>query len=68
MVESKANKSLDVFIAYSREDAQYRTLLDKHLIGLERHGLINPWHDGKIEAGKEWEVEIETKLNQLAFK
>lgn len=64
MTESSTNKLLDMFIAYSREDEQYRALLEKHLASLQRQGLINPWHDGKIEAGKEWEVEIETRLNQ----
>lgn len=64
MTESSTAKSLDMFIAYSREDEQYRVLLEKHLVGLERQGLINPWHDGKIEAGKEWEAEIEVRLSQ----
>ncbi len=63
MDSKKLNKSLDLFIAYAREDEEIRKRLEKHLTSLRRQGLINPWHDGKIEPGVEWSNEIEIKLN-----
>jgi hypothetical protein len=55
---------LNIFIAYSRENSSLRDRLDKHLSGLKRKKYINTWYDGQIEAGTEWEKEIELALNQ----
>lgn len=54
---------LNIFIAYSREDAELRSSLDNHLSGLKRREYINTWHDGQIVAGTEWENEIEDHLS-----
>jgi len=51
-----------VFISYSREDAEYREQLEKHLKTLQREGLIEIWHDQKIQAGKDWNAAITAHL------
>ncbi len=55
---------LNIFFAYSREDAKLRERLDKHLSGLKRRNFINTWYDGKIDAGTEWEKEIDFNLSK----
>jgi hypothetical protein len=62
----KINKTeevhINIFFAYSREDSTLRDRLDKHLSGLKRKNYVNTWYDGKIDAGKEWEKEIDSNL------
>ena len=64
----KINKTeevhINIFFAYSREDSTLRDRLDKHLSGLKRKNYINTWYDGKIDAGKEWEKEIDSNLSK----
>lgn len=55
---------INIFFAYSREDSILRERLDKHLSGLKRKNYVNTWYDGKIDAGKEWEKEIDTHLSK----
>lgn len=55
---------LNIFFAYSREDSKLRERLDKHLSGLKRRNFVNTWYDGKIDAGKEWEKEIDFNLSK----
>ena len=55
---------LNIFIAYSREDGKLRERLDKHLSGLKRRNYINTWFDGQIDAGTEWEKEIDLALSK----
>jgi DNA repair exonuclease SbcCD ATPase subunit len=59
-----ANKEIkiNVFFAYSREDAKLRDHLEKHLSALKRKEYTQMWYDGKIDAGKEWEMEIDSHL------
>jgi hypothetical protein len=49
---------LNIFFAYSREDSDLRTRLDKHLSSLKRNESVKTWFDGEIEPGKEWEKNI----------
>lgn len=58
------NTLLNIFFAYSRIDSSYRDRLEKHLSGLKRREYINTWFDGRIEAGKEWEKEIDKELSR----
>lgn len=55
---------INIFFAYSREDSTLRDRLDKHLSGLKRKNYVNTWYDGKIDAGKEWEKEIDSNLSK----
>jgi TIR domain len=56
-------EAISVFLSYSRQD---KNLLDKlitHLAGLRRTGKITTWYDHDIEAGSEWEPELQRHLD-----
>jgi hypothetical protein len=53
-----------VFLSYSHRDEKLRITLDKHLAMLKRGGRIDAWYDRRIEAGMEFEGEIDTQLNE----
>ena len=55
---------LNVFFAYSRKDTILRERLDVHLSALKRKDFIDTWYDGQIDAGKEWEMEINNNLSK----
>ena len=62
------NKPLDVtlsaFISYSHADQAIKDQLVKHLVPLQRLGLINSWNDGEIKAGESWDKEISRNLDK----
>jgi len=53
---------LKIFIIYAREDRGYKDDLLKSLKLLQTQGLIEPWHDGDIKPGDEWDKEIKARL------
>jgi formylglycine-generating enzyme required for sulfatase activity len=54
-----AQKPIEVFFSYSREDKPLRDKLEIALSSLKRHGVISSWHDRQILAGEEWKEEID---------
>ncbi|MDF5733313.1 MAG: toll/interleukin-1 receptor domain-containing protein [Rhizonema sp. PD38] len=56
-------QAIEVFFSYAQEDEKLRDKLEEHLSLLKREGVITGWHNRKIEAGKEWENEIDAHLN-----
>ncbi len=56
------NPPVVLFYSYSHKDETYREELVKHLIMLQRSGLIREWHDRKILAGEEWDEQISINL------
>jgi len=53
-----------VFISYAHEDELLKDELLKHLLVLQREGLIEPYDDSMIVAGNEWDREIRDELDQ----
>jgi internalin A len=53
-----------LFYSYSHKDENLRNELDTHLKLLRRQGLIETWHDRKIEAGDEWKRKIDENLER----
>ena len=53
-----------VFVSYSQQDREALDHLKKFVRPLERDGLIDYWYDTRIEAGRDWEAEILTALEQ----
>lgn len=51
-----------VFISYTRRDEPLKDELLKHLSILKRQSVIETWHDRMIEAGGDWEGEIDQHL------
>jgi len=60
---SKPAKAVEVFFSYSHKDEELRDQLSNHLSTLKRKHFITAWHDRRIGAGKEWENEIDERLN-----
>lgn len=57
------NEHFELFIAYSHKDEDLRNELDNHLSILKWQRTISSWYDRKIGAGKEWEGQIDERLN-----
>lgn len=55
---------VNLFLSYSHQDEKLCKELQKHLIQLERAGLINQWYDGKILPGSYWDNDIKANLQQ----
>jgi hypothetical protein len=53
-----------IFASYSHQDETLHDELAKHLKPLEREGMIRPWHDRRITAGKEFAAVIDAELNR----
>jgi hypothetical protein len=51
-----------IFLSYSHKDEECRKLLEIHLDSLKRIGLVESWHDRRIEAGSKFEGEISANL------
>jgi formylglycine-generating enzyme required for sulfatase activity len=68
--ESTPNRSRPamptVFISYSHNDAVWKERLVKQLSVLENVGLLQVWDDQRIEAGQDWEQEIEAAMSDAA--
>ena len=56
--------SVKLFFSYSHKDEDLRDELVKHLTILKRQNIIAPWQDRDIEAGAEWNEEIQRHLNE----
>ena len=62
MSESRPVPPLQVFLSYSHRDEELCERFLVHLRQLQREGLIQPWHDRRITAGKEWAGAIDENL------
>ncbi|MCK5308184.1 MAG: TIR domain-containing protein, partial [Zetaproteobacteria bacterium] len=58
----QSSDAVEVFFSYSHLDEDMRDELEKHLSILKRNGVITTWHDRKINAGNEWEGEIDEHM------
>ena len=52
-----------LFISYSHEDKILISSFIKHLAPLKNNGILNEWHDRKIETGEEFQNDIEKNLD-----
>jgi hypothetical protein len=59
----RALQPIKIFYCYAHEDRDLRDRIDKHLGVLKRRGHIVVWYDREIQAGMEWEREIERRLS-----
>ena len=53
---------LKLFISYSHNDEEYIKDFIKHIAPLKTKGLIEDWYDRKIIAGKDYQDQIDNKL------
>jgi internalin A len=57
-------RAVKLFYSYSHKDESLCGELRTHLKLLQRQGLIDTWHDRKIEAGDDWKKSIDDQLAQ----
>ena len=55
---------MQLFISYSRRDADLRKKLEDALTNLRREGVVNIWTDAKIMAGQDFAREIDSNLEK----
>ena len=60
---NEQKQAIKVFYSYTHVDEKFRETLETHLTILKRKGFIEEWHDRKIIPGRDWEGEIDSKLN-----
>lgn len=53
-----------VFFSYSHQDEELRDQLEVQLTMLKREGLIDAWHDRRLRAGDELNLEINKNLTE----
>lgn len=53
-----------LFISYSHKDERYRERLESHLKVLRSAGLVEIWHDRRIDPGEEWRGAIDRALEE----
>lgn len=51
-----------LFVSYSHKDEPHRDALESHLKVLSRTGLLDVWHDRRIDPGGDWRGEIDAAL------
>jgi TIR domain/NB-ARC domain len=59
-------RPIEAFISYSHKDDEWRAKLEAHLDLLKRDGVIDLWHDRRIDAGREWADGIHVNLDRAA--
>jgi tetratricopeptide (TPR) repeat protein len=60
---AEPTRAINVFYSYAQEDAGLRDELDKHLGTMKRLEKIQGWHNRDIQAGADWDKEIDEHLN-----
>lgn len=53
-----------IFFMYASEDAAYRNEFEIHFAQLKRDGYVEPWYDGQIKPGEDWDEKIKEALTQ----
>jgi hypothetical protein len=55
---------ISLFYSYAHKDEALRKQLETHLSLLKNQGVIQDWHDRRIQAGTEWDGVINEHLEQ----
>lgn len=55
---------LSVFFSYSHRDEDFRNELETHLAPLKRQGVVDTWHDRRINPGEEFDSAISDALER----
>jgi len=56
-----------IFISYSHRDEEWKDRVVTHLRVLEMEEMLNVWDDRRIDAGDDWQPEIEKALNAASI-
>src|SRR5215471_1196252 len=63
----KPTRTIKIFYCYAHEDDALREQLARHLSPLRRLRYITAWFDRDIQAGTDWDHEIETHLDAASL-
>ncbi len=63
IVAEPQSNALKIFISYSHKDEVFKDELVTMLAGLQRRGIVDTWHDRRIEAGDEWHKSIQNAMD-----
>ena len=55
--------ALKIFISYSHKDEPFKDELVTMLAGMQRRGIVDAWHDRRIDAGDEWYKSIQDAMD-----
>lgn len=58
-----AGRPARLFVSYSHKDERHREALESHLKVLSRAGLLDVWHDRRIDPGGDWRGDIDAALD-----
>jgi WD40 repeat protein len=61
-MSSEEIEAINVFFSYAHADERFKNTLEKQLSLLKHQGYIVGWNDRDIQAGEEWEQEIDSRL------
>lgn len=61
-MEAETAPTFKIFISYSHRDEAFKDDFLTFIKPLERQGILEIWHDRKIEEGDEWKAEIEKAM------
>lgn len=59
-----SDRPIKVFLSYARKDAPHHECIVEILEGLKNQGRIEPWWDGLVNAGGDWNEEILKALEE----
>ncbi len=57
-------KMKKIFISYSKQDIKYVNKFIEHLSALQRDGKVSHWYCSELEAGSDWNNEIQEHLKE----
>ena len=60
----RPSKAPVVFVSYAHRDGAFFEELSSHLTLLTRKGVINLWHESRIDAGADWAAAIEDQIQE----
>ncbi|HAO10878.1 MAG TPA: hypothetical protein DCQ51_06840 [Planktothrix sp. UBA8407] len=62
---SQLTRAIEIVYCHSDndQDRELRNELEKHLMTMQREGIITTWHEDKIGAGQEWQSEIDKRID-----
>ena len=66
-MNTKPVNAATLFCCYAHADEPLRDELEKHQAALKRSGDSSSWHDRQIQAGTQWQQEIETHLTSASL-
>jgi hypothetical protein len=59
---ARTEEPVKLFYSFSDKDERLREALERHLASLKWQGILADWHHRRIDAGQEWQREVDSHL------